>query len=171
LSAIMALVLLGKSICTICDEVLDAGQEIDGFAAFQVNKLDSLGRFSDAAFHHECLVHHPSYEMLQKRMVFRDSKIGPGNRKCAVCSEQMETHMDYFALGYLVEELKSPAYDLNYFQAHRSCLSNWSELETLRQRLSTLVSSDEWQGPGLEAPLAVIEEILSERTNWTLPNA
>lgn len=49
----MALVLLGKSKCSLCSEVMKEGEELKAFPAF-LPYDHRFGRFSDAAFHKVC---------------------------------------------------------------------------------------------------------------------
>jgi hypothetical protein len=49
----MALVLLGKSTCPLCNEVMKEGEELKAFPAF-LPYDHRFGRFSDAAFHKVC---------------------------------------------------------------------------------------------------------------------
>lgn len=56
----MALVLLGKTVCQLCKKTLDEGQELTAFPAFLPND-HRYGRFSDAAFHKECIEKDPDY--------------------------------------------------------------------------------------------------------------
>jgi hypothetical protein len=49
----MALVLLGRSKCPLCSEVMKEGEELKAFPAF-LPYDHRFGRFSDAAFHKVC---------------------------------------------------------------------------------------------------------------------
>lgn len=59
------MIILGKSKCSICSEVLGEGQKLTEFPAFIPN-THPLGKFSDAAFHQECLEKDPHYEWVDE---------------------------------------------------------------------------------------------------------
>ncbi len=50
----MAMIILGKSTCPLCNKTLDKGQALTAFPAF-LPYDHKYGRFSDAAFHTECI--------------------------------------------------------------------------------------------------------------------
>lgn len=52
----MALILLGKTECAICGEVLKDGDLLVATSAFLVDQDDPLWRFSDAAMHQICFL-------------------------------------------------------------------------------------------------------------------
>ena len=65
----MALVVLGKSTCALCEGVLEDGQDITAFPAFLPAK-HRLWRYSDAAFHAQCFAawsERPAFDALYQR--------------------------------------------------------------------------------------------------------
>ncbi len=50
----MALIIVGKSKCPICGEVLQEGQRRVATSHFIYEKSDPLWRFSDAGMHYDC---------------------------------------------------------------------------------------------------------------------
>lgn len=52
----MAIVILGRSRCAICNEVIERSQEVVATAAFIEDPHHSLLRFSDAAMHQPCFL-------------------------------------------------------------------------------------------------------------------
>lgn len=54
----MALILLGKTICSLCGLTLERGDEITSFPAF-LRSDHEFGMFSDAGFHRSCFESHP----------------------------------------------------------------------------------------------------------------
>lgn len=50
----MALIILGKSTCKLCNEVLQKHQELVAFPAFIADRQDPLYPYSDAAMHRSC---------------------------------------------------------------------------------------------------------------------
>jgi len=55
----MALVTRGKTQCPICQQVLEARDDIVMFSAFISEPTDPLWLFNDAAFHRDCFAAHP----------------------------------------------------------------------------------------------------------------
>jgi hypothetical protein len=51
----MALVIVGRSRCALCEGVLEDGQDVTAFPAFLPPK-HRLWRYSDAAFHARCFI-------------------------------------------------------------------------------------------------------------------
>ena len=54
----MAMIIRGKSLCPLCNEPMQEGQELKAFPAFLPND-HRFGRFSDAAFHKACFEKDP----------------------------------------------------------------------------------------------------------------
>ena len=52
----MAIVLRGKTECSICGKVILSGDEIVSTSHFIADKDDPLWRFSDSAMHHSCFI-------------------------------------------------------------------------------------------------------------------
>jgi hypothetical protein len=55
----MALIILGKTPCPLCEQPIKETDELVSFPAFISNQLDPLFPFSDAAFHAACFHQHP----------------------------------------------------------------------------------------------------------------
>lgn len=55
----MAIIILNRSICRICGNLIKEGDEIAGFPHFARSEQDPLYFFSDAGFHATCFVNHP----------------------------------------------------------------------------------------------------------------
>lgn len=52
----MAIILIGRSRCPLCDEILDSGQETVATTAFIEDVNHPLWRYSDAAMHAKCFL-------------------------------------------------------------------------------------------------------------------
>jgi hypothetical protein len=50
----MALVLIGKTKCSICEETLMEGDDLVATTHFIADRADPLWRFSDSAMHRKC---------------------------------------------------------------------------------------------------------------------
>lgn len=167
----MAIILRGKTNCPLCGKLLEEGQEIVSFSPFISNDLDALWPFSDAAFHSTCFHNHP----LSSEAIARDEearkKTGPGNRACVVCNVQIKDPDDYFALGYLVSDLRKPLYPYNYTQAHISCLPQWPELLHVYDLIKDLKQSGKWKGKGLDDLISILQHAVDDaKSGATEPN-
>ena len=157
----MAIVLRGKSKCSICGKVLEEGQEIVMFSPFVSNEMDPLWMFSDAAFHASCFQEHPLAKDALKRSEELMKHTGPGNHTCVVCKEEIKDFDDYFALGHLLSDPAHPLYRYNYLRAHRSHLPQLPELSQLSKLVADLKDSGTWGGPALDRLLIVLNQAQS----------
>ena len=55
----MAIIILGKSECPICNKLINQGDELVGFPVLSNDEKDLLYFFSDAGFHEACFIRHP----------------------------------------------------------------------------------------------------------------
>jgi hypothetical protein len=76
----MALVLVGKSRCPICDDVIETQDQIVATTHFVADRDDPLWSFSDAAMHRECFVGWDMRQAFVKRYneVFGRTTFGNG---------------------------------------------------------------------------------------------
>ena len=154
----MALILVGKTKCPLCGNILEDKQETVSFSPFVSNELDPLWPFSDAALHSACFDHHPLWSEAIARHEEMRKKTAPGNRACVVCKAEIEDPDDYFGLGYFVSNPRDPLYHYNYTEAHESCLPNWSEVSHLYRLLRELKQSGQWKGSSLDETLLTLRE-------------
>lgn len=159
----MSIVILGRSHCKICGRIIEEGDDVTGFPAFTSNELDPLVFFNDAAFHTRCFDSHHSSDNVRNRMAERESKVGPQNRKCDICQKPISSYKENFELPYLIDESGHPSYALNYFQAHRGCMTQWSNLRKIHGTLKALRMSDKWKGDGLDSAILEIEMMMSKQ--------
>jgi hypothetical protein len=146
----MAIIIREKTLCSLCGKVLHHEQKVVSFPPFVHNERDPLLLFHDAAFHEDCFSKHHFADRVLRRVTEMQQRIGPGNRACVVCSNQVKDPDDYFALGHLTDDEKHALFKYNYLQAHRSCLAKWPELPFLCRELERLNKSDTWGGKVLE---------------------
>jgi hypothetical protein len=150
----MAIIIRGKSKCSLCGAIIQEGQEVVAFPPFVPNELDPLWIFNDGAFHADCFYSHPLASKAQTRYKEIKAHTGPGNRLCAVCKKQIKDPDEYFTLGHLTGDESHPLYSYNYMQAHQSCLPEWPELPYLYEQVEKLMHSGTWEGRALERLLA-----------------
>ena len=146
----MALFIPGM-VCALCGREMRTVGEIVAFAPFVKNRIDPMFMFNDGVFHLACFRAHPLSRAAGERYREFREHVGPARRACAVCSKQIADPDDYFAFGYLTDEVENPCYRLNYIQLHRSCLASWSELGEAINNLESLVTSGKWRAEDLGA--------------------
>lgn len=56
----MAMIIPGKTVCPLCNEIIGVNDQITAFPAF-LPPDHKFGRFSDAAFHESCLMKDPDH--------------------------------------------------------------------------------------------------------------
>lgn len=59
----MALILLGSTTCSICDRILNEGEDIVATSHFIADDKDPLWRYSDSGMHRACFVKWPEREI------------------------------------------------------------------------------------------------------------
>lgn len=150
----MAVFIVGKTRCPLCEQTIVEGQAIKSFPPFIPNELDPLWKFSDGVFHASCFQGDPLADKAEIRYQELRHRNGPGNRVCVVCSSEINDPCDYIALGHLTEDKKHLLFKFNYWQAHRSCLSKWPEVAFLCQEIKKLSQSETWGGDSLEHLIA-----------------
>lgn len=158
----MAIVIRGKSVCDLCERIMEDGQDIIAFSPFVYNEFDPLLLFSDAAFHKECFLKHSLAEKALARVEEQRKRIGPGNRFCIVCDQEITNPNEYFAFIHLTDDRKHPLYKYNYIQFHRSCLPQWTELSQVYDHLKELQHSGAWKGKVLDWLVAEMKRVKEE---------
>lgn len=153
----MSLIIIGKSTCGLCGEVLLDSQEIEAIPACVSNEADPLFSFSDSAFHLCCFERAPECAQVRAMMSERSRRTGPGNRKCVVCAKEITDYREYFGLPRLTGDSSHPAYRFNYTHLHKSHVSQWKEREEALQALRALVPT--WRGRVLQSLIDDIEAL------------
>ncbi len=125
----MTLLFDNRTKCGLCGLSLSSGPATFAFPAFLANAEDPLFRFSDAAFHESCLVRDGDGSRAMARYREWREKTGPGNRKCAVCGEQILNPDDYYLIDYLCATEDHEVGRFNFTHLHRSHAGAWPQLE------------------------------------------
>ncbi len=73
-----------------------------------------------------------------------------------VCGNEIGDPDEYFTLGFLTEDEKSPLFRFNYTQLHRSCIARWRDVLEVIQLLEECQASGLWGGSSLAR---LIEEL------------
>lgn len=142
----MALLVFGKSICSLCGRVIQQGQRTYSFAAFILNELDPIFRFSDGAFHDHCIRNDQRGMEAIRRYEERSLSTGPGRRICVVCNTEVTSPDDHLFIEHLSAFGDAPLYKFNYLNFHRACLYRWKERESFLESVKVTLASGYWKG-------------------------
>lgn len=154
----MAIILTGQTRCGLCNELIEESDPTVAFPAFIVNEADPLFLFSDAAFHESCFLKHPlSKEVMQLYNKWL-SETGPGNRKCAVCGEEITDPDDYVLIDHLTHQPSSPSFKYNFTHLHRSHLNDWPDRLDLIDLLEGHADLEDWKGEYLKDLVATLKD-------------
>jgi hypothetical protein len=146
----VALLIRGTTKCPLCELVIADGQRAVGFPAFVSNEADPLWKFSDGAFHEDCVRRDDLAIAAERRLQRIRENNQPGRRRCRVCQRSITDPEDYFPLGHLTDDAEHPLHRFNFLHLHRTCLGRWSELGLVAELASKQLESGEWKGEGME---------------------
>jgi hypothetical protein len=143
----MAIIILGKTKCQICQNPLLEADEIVGFPPLFANRRSGFRLFHDAGFHRSCVESHPlgprAIALLERFM----QSTGPGRRLCAACGSQITDPEDHFGAGLLTEDPSSPLDEFNFVSLHQSHFPMWIRGPEFRRLVEANQISDAWDGP------------------------
>ena len=151
----MSIVILGKTLCVVCNEPLLDGQSIESLPAFAWNESDVLFRFSDASVHVDCLDGDSRGAQVRAAVAELLETTGPGRRKCTVCDAEVQDPDDYLLLPRLTGDRDHPAYQFNYTHLHKSHVGEWDQYEKAMRALRSL--APDWRGGALRHLLEELE--------------
>jgi hypothetical protein len=156
----MAILLVGKTTCSICGNVIIAGEPTVGFPHFILNERDPLFALSDSSCHSACVNASPLGSAMLAATDELYKSTGPGKRACAVCSDQVLDPDDYMLIGYLGAPSAGPLAKFSYTHLHKSHIAGWKRASEFLALARAAVSSDEWQGDALSKVIQEIEASL-----------
>ena len=162
-NVLMALLIRGKTKCSLCGEVISDGDEVISFGPFVSNRRDPLLRYSDRSFHAAHFWRQPDAEKAMARWNEVRNRSAPQERRCAVCRALIEKPDEYFAIGFLSE--KGPAAEFNYTQLHRGQIGSWTRLDQAIEAIRALKAGSDWEGPGLDWTLKTLEDAQKSQLN------
>ena len=122
----MSITIINKTICCICEKVIEQGEVYRGFPPFISNVKDPLYFFNDASFHIECIKSHPSGNRAIK---FADDFIintSPTNRRCIVDNKRIENIEDYIFMGLLTSNDNEELFEFNFTTLNKKNLNKWT---------------------------------------------
>jgi predicted nucleic acid-binding Zn ribbon protein len=146
----MSLLLIGKTQCPICGQVIQERESVVSFPAFVWNEADPLAVFNDASLHKVCFLTHALREQAESAVAEMSAKVGPGRRRCVVCAREITNPDDYIFVPRLSAESSGPLGRFNFTHLHRSHARQWRDLGELLAILKSLDRSGVWKGSALQ---------------------
>jgi len=149
----MAIVLLGKTICPLCEYPLEENENVYVFPALISNQADPLYELNDRAFHKSCLVAHPLYSRISKVMRIWQQKTK--SHECELCKNEITNPDEHFIFPYFEDK---QLHYLSFAQFHKLCLAKWSGLDECIAQIDKLSDTETWEGYSLDNLLAELRE-------------
>jgi hypothetical protein len=158
----VAIIICGQTKCSLCGFVIEDGQRASSFPHFIQNELDPLSIFNDGAFHLDCFRRHPLAEKAEKLYEEMLQRLSAEHRTCVVCHKPVTDPDDYFGIGLLTEDERTPVHLYNYTQGHSSCLPKWKHLRQAHKLIRDLRFSPSWRGHSLDGILLQLEKAIED---------
>lgn len=153
----MAILILGKTPCKICGNLITDKTKSVSLPAFVFNECDDLIFFNDASFHENCFHSHHLSKGVEKRVKELMQEVLPENRICSVCQKQINNPDDYLFLGHLLGNSKDELAQFNYMKFHLSCLPKWTYAGNFRKQLENAMRDNRVKGIYYENILRQLE--------------
>lgn len=157
----MALVFRGLSSCSVCNEVIQAADEMVAFPHVISNQRDPLWPFSDTACHAACAKRSPEIQQLAAIAEEHYRRTGPGNRKCEVCCKEILDPENCLMFGYLGDPELDELGRFNFIHIHKSHLANWKPLKEFLAIGQAAIDDGRWRGGG-----RYLEALLQDLRVW-----
>lgn len=152
----MSLLLRGRTVCPLCDNVIGETDEAVLFPAFSWSDQDPLLLFNDAVFHASCFDADPRAGEASHVIAELLANTGPGHRACIVCANQVTDPDDYLLLPRFTDDVSEPLHRFNYTHLHKSHIARWKD------RLAALTAIE--TRLGLEPNSAFLRGLLASLT-------
>jgi hypothetical protein len=143
----MAIIILGKTNCPLCQKPLLEGDETVAFPPLFANRRSGFRLFHDAGVHRSCIESHPLGPKAIALLERFTQSTGPGRRPCAVCGSQIADPDDYFGAGVLTEDPSSPLSEFNFVHLHQAHFPLWIRGPEFRHLVETMQGEAAWDGP------------------------
>jgi hypothetical protein len=153
----MAILLLGKTSCAICGNVIDRGDEAVLFPHVVLNEKDPLFGLSDASCHEVCVIADARGQAMLAAADACFTNTGPGKRACAACGSEILDPDDYFLIAYLGDPSTDPLGRFNYTHLHTSHIRDWKQADEFLALARAAVEGGRWQGDALPKLMRDIE--------------
>lgn len=151
----MAIIILGKSPCALCGEILRASDDVVALPAFSYGKADPLWVFNDAGLHNRCLAADPRRSLVEEVVEELHARAGPGHRICVVCEEEVAHYAEHVMIPRLAHDEKHPLHRYRYTHLHRACVRQWGDVD---HALDLLRKADQDGIAGLETLIETLED-------------
>jgi len=138
----MAIVLLGKSICPICKNILNEGEDVTGFPHFIANTKDPLYIFTDSGVHTNCFLQQP-HALRAMKYADRQHEVFM-QKKCTVTGEQITHHREYLALPLLTSDEAEPLFKYNFLTFKIRNIPHWEEREDFVKTAERFIADGKW---------------------------
>lgn len=123
----MAISLINKTVCSICNKELKGNEQIFYFPSFVQNTKDSFYEFNDSSFHTKCLHEH---RLGEKAIRFADEfiiKTRPENRICVVGRNLIRDFENYIFIDLLTSNERENLYEFNFLTLDKNNLKIWTD--------------------------------------------
>jgi hypothetical protein len=139
----MSTLIWGTTECPLCETVIHENQESIQLPAFTWDRQDPLLIFNDSALHKSCFSQSPQCKEVEQVLDDLNSMTGPGNRKCAVCQNEITDPDDYLLIPRMVSDGMHSLFKFRYTHLHKSHVRLWGPLAEVLSLLNQLASDDE----------------------------
>lgn len=153
----MALLIRGKTICSLCSRTIDEDDEVFGVPPLISNQLDPLFRYSDGMFHLECANGNPEFEQVGELIALWEQR--SANKVSFLSGNPITSPDDFFAFPYLGAEDQFA--ELNFRVYSKDDLSEWTELPGIVEKLKELRNSNTWESPILGDLIEQLETLVA----------
>jgi hypothetical protein len=144
----MALIIPGKTICPICQEVLHSHKDVYGFPAFIPNVKDKLYIFNDEACHKTCLENHIwGNQAMQLALEFQ---MHLNTKVCAAGGNIITNPDDYIFLPLLTSDDSEELYRFNFTTLDRNNTPAWRDRQRFISVATEFIHEGKWQDAGNE---------------------
>lgn len=141
----MGMVVINKTICPICGDMIREQDETYSFPSFVVNIKDRLYFFNDNTFHKRCLQKNKtSHYAIDYSEAFLE-KIRPSNRKCIIGGNLITDQNSHIFIDLLTSNRSDFLHQFNFAHIDKKNLAGWLRREELIGALVNLYKSDLWQ--------------------------
>jgi hypothetical protein len=147
----MAILILGKSICPLCNQVIKENDDIVMFSPFVSNKKDDLWFISDAVVHKNCRHKIPILERAINLHKEKEYSTLIENRLCNVCGEKVDNLEDYLTIGCISSDKDSDLYQFNFLNFHTSHVQYWKDLKKFLFLISKAKGEKKFENEILES--------------------
>jgi hypothetical protein len=141
----MAIVIENKSICPLCNKVLNTLREYTLFPPLTGNEKDKLFLISDEGVHVDCLEKNGLENLA---LYFRD-EIGkqiPLRLICHVDGQQLSNPENIILFGLLTSNEQEELSKFNFLTINRQNIKQWKEREQFIRLAREFIESGKWKG-------------------------